>query len=899
VGRFNHIQNSFASGELSKNLEARTDIKEYAHGAAVVRNMKVLRHGGVTKREGLRYGRSVQSPGFNNLSIFNFRPGGLNFLVVMRPFNDSGGNIAGFLDNPIVAYYINQDNFLEPVNVVYPTGTNFEFLSYGLYETNIAVLPGRWTTVHYGVNLIINHSSGEVAPFILTYKKVSGVDTIYVNHFMPSGYKDTVTSVDILNDPGQYLAAGLRVPYQSPNTDTTHTMTLTASTGALTTIGNKGVVTSSKAFFDTYINTLAVAKYNMRPFYMAFEIPITTTTSNVIYICVYNYLTPTTANFVVLNSVGSWPSPTTSAAWRISAWGGNLGYPRLATIFQERLILAGSPAFPDTVWCSYAGNIFLFDARRQADGNSLDSQPKFFNYKGAKTTADPFDLAVASDEVSVITWINSGSDIRVGTLDAEFAVGNVDQLFSDSNSFVKKVTNIGGTNIPSISAEGITMFVAKDKKRLFSIEEGGTDTGYQTKNLTLLSGDILTKRLEEVYSTYPTGTTYNAVVINGVAWSRFESTLWLWTSLNEVIGLTFASDAGTLAWHRHDFHTAEFTIQNCCVAQNRFGTEDNLWVLAKTPAGEYRLYYKNVYSHQIDMNNTSPNGNDLPVFLDNSRVMPGTNGSLISGVSADFVISESRFCIKTSDFMNLHLGHPIKFTTAPAGSLPSQLVLNTTYYAIPVKYSAIGTLPETNKPYSGRTSIRFATTLANALAGTYIPLTNYTTPASLVLDTRIDVNSPEYQVWPSDASPNSEIGVVVDGVYIGDYTVDANGTFILPNTIKPSNYMVEGFSYNTVLRTMDINAGSQLETSLESMERIDRVMVMLYKSKDGYVGGKDEIYEQIEYDMVAPNITILESKKATVLMPNGPDQETFVEVRSNSPLPLTINGMVMRGTEHD
>lgn len=915
MGRFNNIQNSFGSGELSKNLDSRTDIKEYAHGAAIVRNMKVLRHGGVTKREGLVYGRSVHSVGFDDLSIVNFRPGGLNYLIVIRPFNRSGGNLAGFKDLPIAAYYLDEARFLDPATVVMggSASINFSWSTYGFYETNLSITPGKWTAVHYGVNLILTHSSGEVAPLILTYKQVvrrvgieepgggEGVtatdDYIYVNHFTPAGYTGNVApSVDIIGDPGAFLAAGFRIPYQSPNTDTSHNMTLSGPFA----IGNAGTITSAKPFFSGYKNKMAVAKYNMRPFYMNLEKG--TNGADNIYILIYNITDDFVASYIVMNVVGTWTNGIQLAAWRISTWGGNLGYPRFASIFQERLVFAGSPAFPDTMWCSYAGNIFFFDAKRMGSGTVLDTQPKFFNYKGEKTTADPFDIAIASDEVSVITWVNSGSDIRVGTLDAEYAVGNVDQYFSDTNSFVKKVTNIGGAPIPAISAEGITIFAAKDKKRIFSIEEGGSDTGYSTKNLTLLSDDIFTKRTEEIVDETGVSTVnFNSIVILGMAWCRFESVLWIWTNQSELIGLTFAQDAGTLAWHRHDFHNVDFDIVSCCVAQNRYATEDNLWVLGITPQGEYRVYFKGVYSNQVEMKNNSPNLNDLPIFLDNSRVVGPGNGSLVGLLSKDFFISESRLYVPRADFLKIGLGHPVIFEGPYQEYLPPQLIMDTIYYAIPIEFKPTNNLPEINLPYSGKTSIRFATTQANAFAGTFITLTNPPGgPAEydqVRLDTRASPGTTN--TYPTDSPPGTIVSAVQDGLFVGQYTVDSHGNITMPSYVYPTYYLVIGTDYKTIVRTLDINVGSQLGASIESIERIDRVLLFIYKSKDGAIGGKDRIFESIEYKNLAPLDTKLETMKPTLLMPNGPDQETYVEVASEIPLPLTVNGMVMRGTQHD
>ena len=59
-------------------------------------------------------------------------------------------------------------------------------------------------------------------------------------------------------------------------------------------------------------------------------------------------------------------------------------------------------------------------------------------------------------------------------------------------------------------------------------------------------------------------------------------------------------------------------------------------------------------------------------------------------------------------------GFPVRFTTA--GTLPAPLVINTTYYVIVVDY----------------TTLRFATSRANAIAGTYITLTTQGTVSSSI-----------------------------------------------------------------------------------------------------------------------------------------------------------------------
>jgi hypothetical protein len=55
MARGTPILNSFISGELTPELDGRTDLKAYNTGCSSIRNMKVLPTGGVTKRSGTYY----------------------------------------------------------------------------------------------------------------------------------------------------------------------------------------------------------------------------------------------------------------------------------------------------------------------------------------------------------------------------------------------------------------------------------------------------------------------------------------------------------------------------------------------------------------------------------------------------------------------------------------------------------------------------------------------------------------------------------------------------------------------------------------------------------------------------------------------------------------------------
>jgi hypothetical protein len=53
--RSSTIKNNFTSGELTPLMYGRSELDPYLKGLAECLNMRVMRHGGATRREGTRY----------------------------------------------------------------------------------------------------------------------------------------------------------------------------------------------------------------------------------------------------------------------------------------------------------------------------------------------------------------------------------------------------------------------------------------------------------------------------------------------------------------------------------------------------------------------------------------------------------------------------------------------------------------------------------------------------------------------------------------------------------------------------------------------------------------------------------------------------------------------------
>jgi len=887
MARFNKIQNTFASGEISQQLNARTEIKEYEQGLHTLLNMITLRGGGATKREGFFYGREIGQYPYVNVSLMEYTPIGQNILLAMRSFNGQ----TPYPDAPLLAFNLGQFDFLDNVAVLTQNLISTTWISYGFYEDNIVIEPRLWNSIHYGNLLIMTHGSGLVPPIVLSWDGVGKY--VKMNRFCYIGIDQSTSILNITGDPGSFTAPGLRIPFQGFNTNTGNTM----ASSVVTPLGSATTVTSNNPIFSGYRQSMpGGSPYNIQPFYLYME----STGGKFLFIYIKTYLSTTQMGGIVVGLTSGWAANETTTKYSFSYWGGNLGWPKTVSVFQDRLIFGGSPAFPDMVWCSSAGNIFHMNSRRFLDTIDLSNSPNYLGFKGAYADSDPFDMAIASDKISSIQWMANNRDLIVGTFDSEYAVGNVDTFFSNTNSFIRVVSNKGGSNTKVANAETDTIFVSSNGKYLITVTPG--EANFSIMNISTLSEDIISKTQQDL--TPGNTTTMSAIKIKLITWDKGRNVLWIITTTNDLVGFTLSRDSGIVAFHRHKVEGITGIIESIESTTNSHADGSFLW-MAVSNGGDVSLYYMPQYSNYTQMNNQSEREEDKPIFMDGMFVTIGPDNGVstyIEGTNIQIGSSASYLSMRREDWVKIRKGHPIRFESASGVaslSLPAPIVVDTTYYAIPVSGDIF--IPAGSDAYIRNPSIRLATTEANALAGTFItftavPAVPLPTPG-IPMNALITSGTPAYAYWPTRNLRNKTVGVITDGRYIGQFVVDQYERLHLPG-ITFTNYMAYGVNYTSILRTMSLNAGSQIGVALESMERIDRVYSLIYASKDGQIGGTDGIFDDIEFDMTN-SPTLLETRNIITLMPNSPDVDTHVQIQSSKPLPLTINGLVLRGTQHD
>ena len=239
-------------------------------------------------------------------------------------------------------------------------------------------------------------------------------------------------------------------------------------------------------------------------------------------------------------------------------------------------------------------------------------------------------------------------------------------------------------------------------------------------------------------------------------------------------------------------------------------------------------------------------------------------------------------------------GQAIQFGDLVGAGLPANISYATTYYLIPMahfQHSTTETLED--RAYK----FRLALTAQDALDGTFIVFTADSTLVAVELDSTVAEKNLQIINVPHIQAPVGQTvtaRVIANAVDLGELAIDEWGR--CPLGVDFANWAIVGEPYTSTIRTLDLDVGSQLGSGLEAIQRIDRIMPLIYKTKDMQFGSEDGLLDEVDFDNDSSQ---LETKKPIVFLPQSPDSEIRVILQSNKPFPCTILALSMRGTAYD
>ncbi len=154
--------------------------------------------------------------------------------------------------------------------------------------------------------------------------------------------------------------------------------------------------------------------------------------------------------------------------WEEQAFSDHRGWPVAVTLFQERLIFAGSRDLPNRVWMSKTSDITNFNL-----GTALDDES--------------IEFSLLTDQVEAIRAVVAGRHLQLFTAGAEWMITG--EPLTPAKLRVDRQTRIGSQierSIPPCHVDGATMFIARDGRGLRQFLYTDLDQAYSAEDMALL-----------------------------------------------------------------------------------------------------------------------------------------------------------------------------------------------------------------------------------------------------------------------------------------------------------------------------------------------------------------------------------------------------------------------------
>lgn len=269
----------------------------------------------------------------------------------------------------------------------------------------------------------------------------------------------------------------------------------------------------------------------------------------------------------------------------VDKWSAANGYPGAISFFEQRLVLAGSTAYPTSIWGSMSGNFLTFAI------GTMDNEPYEFTPAAASTR---------------INQMSAGDAVNIFTFDKELTMsaGTNSSALTPSNVQFKTRTNKGShPNMRPVSVGGDLFFssLSGQRFRLFSYRFDkdryvAPDFGVFGGHLIIEGGGIA----EAAYASEP------------------HSCIWAVTNNGHLLSFVYDPDQEIYAWTRH--YTDETTFyRSVCVIPDATG-QDQVWIAVDRVINGVTVtcieYLDNTLNTDSAITATDANGKDTWTGLD-------------------------------------------------------------------------------------------------------------------------------------------------------------------------------------------------------------------------------------------------------------------------------------------
>lgn len=477
--RANLIKTNFTAGELSPRLMGRVDIARYANGAKVIENGVVVVQGGVVRRPGTRFAAAAK---FGNKTA----------RLIPYVFNRSQAYVLEFGDGYMRVFQNGQQ-------VVNGDNTPYEIAS----PYTADMLPD----VNY----------------------VQGADTMFLVHEnVPPQRLQRLGQTNWVLEPAPFVV--------EPFDEIRDTPQKWCKPSVKEFIGSEVTLTLSDeeppAGSDGTLTGTGWESADVGSYVRINE-----------GLVLIDSITSSQKAVGTIRKVLSATQAASPGAWtrEDSVWGGSMGYPGAVTLYQQRLVMAGSPRFPQTIWFSETGVYLSFEL-----GTDDDNAMSF---------------TLSSDQLNPIVHLAQMNTLIALTYGGEFTItaGN-ESAITPTNISVKNPSPYGCNNIRPIRVGTEIMFVQRAGRKLYAAAyDPDSFVAYTANDMTVLAEHITASGISDMaYQQQP------------------DPFVWIARKDGSAASMAIDRTQDVIAWSRHATDGAFESV--ACIPSD---TDDVVYVLVR------------------------------------------------------------------------------------------------------------------------------------------------------------------------------------------------------------------------------------------------------------------------------------------------------------------------------
>ena len=293
---------------------------------------------------------------------------------------------------------------------------------------------------------------------------------------------------------------------------------------------------------------------------------------------------------------------TATTSWTLESevWNATNGYPSCGTFYEDRLIAAGSPEYPETVWGSVVGD--------------------YENHTPGVDDSDAISFVISGREVSVIKWLEPDEYLIVGSAGKISRIGPDDsgEALTPLNVLAKRQSIDGTADIMPVATRNAILYVCRtgfdDTKGLKVAELAWSweSEKYVTPDMTLMAEHVT-----------ETG-------LIGIAYQKEPSSI-LWGHRYDglPIGLTYLREQQIMGWHRHP---TDGEVESMATIPGDGYNE--VWAIIKRTVGGNTVRYVEMMAKQFNDNAATYTANKglNAFFVDCGITYTGAATTTITGL---------------------------------------------------------------------------------------------------------------------------------------------------------------------------------------------------------------------------------------------------------------------------